>query len=144
MILHIQSIACVRACVRTGGHRLLNNRTVPSRSARLVSPGCGKRLFLRNLYWKSSFYQDRLGTDIGKTQKRDAFCAEQSYYSAGLSGVNSATTAFIAKPLLKRWGNRRVFELGSLASAISYIGLSQSCRPVSMPIVGKAAQRPRD
>ena len=55
--------------------------------------------------------------------------AEQSYYSAGLSGVNSATTAFVSKPLLKRWGNRKVFELGSLAAAISYIGLSQSCRP---------------
>jgi hypothetical protein len=98
---------------------------------------------LRNLYWESSFYQARLGTDIGKL-KNEMHFAEQSYYSAGLSGVNSATTAFIAKPLLKRWGNRRVFELGSLASAISYIGLSQSCRPVSMPIVGKAAQRPRD
>lgn len=55
--------------------------------------------------------------------------AEQSYYSAGLSGMNSVTTAFVSKPLLKRWGNRKVFELGSLAAAVSYIGLSQSCRP---------------
>ena len=65
---------------------------------------------------------------------------EQSYYSAGLSGVNSATTYFVAKPLLKRWGNRTVFELGSLASAISYIGLSQSWRPGNASHIRKTIQ----
>ena len=55
--------------------------------------------------------------------------AEQSYYSAILSGLNSGTTALVGKPLLRLWGNRKVFELGSTAAAVAYLGLSQSCRP---------------
>ena len=37
---------------------------------------CGNRLFCAVLYYKRSIYQDRLGTNIGKTQKaRGAFSA---------------------------------------------------------------------
>jgi hypothetical protein len=55
--------------------------------------------------------------------------AEQSYYSAILSGLNSGTTALVGKPLLRLCGNRKVFEVGSMAAAVAYFGLSQSCRP---------------
>ena len=55
--------------------------------------------------------------------------AEQSAYSSVLAGANGLTTLFVAKPLIAAWGTRSVYELGSLAAAISYVGLSQSCRP---------------
>jgi MFS family permease len=55
--------------------------------------------------------------------------AEQSYYSGVLSGCNSMTTALVAKPMLKAFGNRKVFEWGSTAAAFAYFGMSQSCRP---------------
>lgn len=61
--------------------------------------------------------------------------AEQSYYSAALSGVNIASTQLVSKPLLSKLGARRTFELSSLAMALAYVGLSQSCRPA-----GQAAQ----
>ena len=42
-----------------------------------VSP-CNKTVYLSHLYMKRTFYQDRLGTNIGKNQKRDRFLTCQT------------------------------------------------------------------
>jgi hypothetical protein len=42
--------------------------------------GCEKRHFLRHLHLKRSFYQDRLGTNIEKIEKRAAFFAGEKGY----------------------------------------------------------------
>jgi hypothetical protein len=55
--------------------------------------------------------------------------AEQSYFSAALSGVNIASTQLIAKPLFAKLGAKRTFELASMVAAVAYLGVSQSCRP---------------
>ena len=56
--------------------------------------------------------------------------AEQAYFSAGLSGVNIASTQLVSKPLFAKLGARRTFQLSSLAAAVAYVGVSQACRPV--------------
>jgi MFS family permease len=64
--------------------------------------------------------------------------AEQSYFSAGLSGVNIMTTQWVSKPLFAKLGARRTFQTSSLVAAVAYLAVSQACRPA-----GAAAQMRR-
>ena len=64
------STSCI---VNNGGrdNKIANNLCVGWSES--VATSVRKRVFLRHLYIKCSFYQDRLGTNITKTQKKTRF-----------------------------------------------------------------------
>ena len=57
--------------------------------------------------------------------------SHQSYASALLSGINMATTNWVARPMLAKAGPRRSFEHGSLVAALGYVALGLSCHPLN-------------
>jgi hypothetical protein len=89
--------------------------------------------FLSHLCIKVIFYQDRLGTNIGKTPKQARFVEE--YHRAKHSGANRVDAVRTNKPASKQ-ASQRASERASLAFMLqraSQIWLCCACLLVCLP-----------